>query len=404
MTIEEIVARLQAVVDGAEGRDLTDEEATEYADLEAQLAIARRSVEIRARQTAYTTPATPTVEIPSVTPTRDPDAELERAFDHYLRTGIPNQDIQQLRVTGGDVQYRAQNEGAGSAGGYTIPTGFRQIIIERMKAYGGFAPNAQEITTATGQILEWPTLDDTSNQAEIVAEGATFAAGADLVFGIKQLGAYKYMAGGASNAPLKVSYELLQDSAFDVQGLLAKAFATRMGRKQAVDFITGTGTGQPQGLVTPQTVWSSIASTTVPVYSELVNTVHALDPAYRAGAKWLMNDASLGIIRAMVDSQNRPLWEPMAQSGMGEMPAGMLLGYPVIIDQAMPAIATSGSTKWLAFGDFNESYVIRRVRDIQMVVLNELFAANGQVGFMAWARADGTVQDPNAYVVLGSHT
>ena len=74
-----------------------------------------------------------------------------------------------------------------------------------------------------------------------------------------------------------------------------------------------------------------------------------------------------------------------------------LLGYPVVIDQAMPSKAAAA--KFLAFGDLNRAYVVRRVKDITLVVLNELYAANGQTGFMAWARADGAVQDPNAIVV-----
>lgn len=406
MTIEEIIAALAAIVDGAENRDLNDDEAERYTALEAELAekraaieaeqaAAQRSVEIRARQVAYTTPATPTVT-PARTTVSDPDAVLERAFEAYLRTGQSNQDI---------VELRAQSEGSSAGGGYLVPPGFRMLLVERLKAYGGLAMQAQEIQTDSGQSLEWPTVDDTSNVGEIVAEGGTFAAGADITFGTKTLGAYRYAAGGASNLPLKVSYELLQDSAFDVQAYLARAMGTRLGRIQATHWVTGTGTSQPQGITTPTTVFTTIASTTTPVYAELVKTVHALDPLYRMNAKWLMNDATLSLIRQMVDSNARPLWLPQEMSGMAEpMPGGTLLGYPVVIDQAMPSIAASGSTKFLLFGDLAETYVVRRVKDIQMVVLNELYAANGQVGFMAWARADGTVQNANSSVILGSHS
>jgi HK97 family phage major capsid protein len=269
-----------------------------------------------------------------------------------------------------------------------------------MKAFGGLQAAATNITTASGQSLDWPTVDDTSHTGEIVAESGTFAAGADITFDHKTLGAYKYMAGGASNLPLKVSYELLQDSAFDIQGFLTRALGTRIARIQATHWVTGTGSSQPEGILQNKSAYDAIASNTSgPTYGELVDTVHALDPDYRQGASWLMSDATLAVVRKMVDDNSRPLWLPASESGMGAMPGGTLLGYPVIIDQAMPDIGDVA--KFLVFGDLAQAYVVRRVKDITMVVLNELYAANGQVGFMAWARADGCVQDSNAYVVLG---
>ncbi|HKX46756.1 MAG TPA: hypothetical protein VJP77_08640, partial [Planctomycetota bacterium] len=77
MTIEEILAAQQAVVDGAADRPLTDEEVSTYEGLEAQLAVANRDREIRARHTAYNTPA-PGRVIPGDTSTRDPHADLNR--------------------------------------------------------------------------------------------------------------------------------------------------------------------------------------------------------------------------------------------------------------------------------------------------------------------------------------
>src|SRR3546814_15198662 len=89
--------------------------------------------------------------------------------------------------------------------------------------------------------MEWPTVDDTGNVGEIVAEGGTFASGADIVFGTASLGAYKYMAGGGSNAPLRVSFELAQDAAFDVEGLVSRKLGERIGRLQSTHLGTGPG-------------------------------------------------------------------------------------------------------------------------------------------------------------------
>lgn len=408
-TIDEILADMSAITEAAEAeeREFADDEVERYHVLEGELARVKMTDEIKARQAAYMTPVGTAIERQITGANADPEAELERAFDHYLRTGKPNADLAELRANVDGVEFRAQGETISTAGGYLVPQGFRMTLIERLKAFGGLANAAMEITTDTGQPLEWPTVDDTGNVGEIVAEGSTFAAGADITFGTKTLVAYKYMAGGSGNVPLKVSVELLQDSAFDLQAYLTRALGTRLGRIQATHWCVGTGTNQPQGIVTPKTPFANIAATTgtfAPTYGELVQTIHALDPAYRAGAAWLFADATLSAIRQIVDSAGRPLWLPQAESGLGALPGGSLLGYPVVIDQAMPALAASGAPKAIVFGNLNETYVVRRVRDIQMVVLDQLYMPNGQIGFMAWARADGCVQDANSYVVLASHT
>jgi HK97 family phage major capsid protein len=263
-----------------------------------------------------------------------------------------------------------------------------------MKQFGGIANASEIFTTNEGNLVNYPTVDDTSNVGEIVAEGGTFAAGADFTFATRTLSAYKYMGGGAGNVPLKVSWELLQDSAFDVPGFVARKLGERIARLQAQHWATGTGTGQPQGLVTPITTSGTIGTLAL---ADLVATILFLDPAYRAGASWVMNDATYGTIMGLNDSTGRPLLTGVNDGITGQLSQPRLLGYPVIIDQAMPSKATGA--KYIAFGDIGEAYVIRRVKDVTLVTLNELYAPNGQTGFMAWARADGAVQNVNAVVV-----
>ena len=386
MNAEQILEALQAIIDGAKGEDgeerpLTDEEAARYEELEGKLEMARKSAEIRSRQRAYIAPVRNDLHVNAGTG-EDPH---ERAFDQYLRTGRPPLEL---------AEYRAQSEGTNTAGGYLVPRGFRNKLIERMKLYGGIAENVEVITTSEGNALDYPTLDDTANVGEIVAEGGTFAAGADLVFGTRSLVAYKYMAGGAGNLPLKVSWELLQDSAVDISGLVARALGTRIARLQAVHWATGTGSGQPQGIVTPITTSGTITTVS---YAELLATVNFLDPAYWSGAKWLMNQATWASIQGLVDTTGRPLINGQSDSIGGPIGGRTLLGFPVVLDQAMPSKAAAA--KFLAFGNLSEAYVIRRVKDVTLVTLTELYAANGQTGFMSWARADGAVQNPNAIVV-----
>lgn len=398
-TTEETYEAMQAIMDAAEGRDLTNEEIQRYEDLEKTLQAQNRSTEMRNRHKAYATPVNTVDATVFNANTHKENDTLERAFDHYLRTGKENQDI---------VELRAQGEGIGSEGGYLVPDGFRQKLVDRMKAFGGVANVVETITTSTGNPLPWPTVDDTANVGEIVAEGGTFASGADLVFGTKSLGAYKYMAGGASNVPLRVSVELLQDAAFDVQGLVSRKLGERIARIQARHIVLGNGAGEPLGI---QFGLTGVEISNGLAYNDLVNVIHAVDPAYRetGRCRWAFNDTSLATIEKMVDSNGDPLWRPfdasMATNAQGGS-RGTLLGYPVTIDQAFGDIdLTSGAlNNWGVFGDLAEGYVVRRVRDVQIIVNPWTRAANGQVEFTAWARMDATQQNTNAYTAIGGFT
>lgn len=395
-TIEDILADQQAIIDAAEGRNLTDEECDRYEALETELTAARRSNEIRARQAAYTGPAPTNLPLGPVAPAK-PDNGLDLAFEAYLRTGRPNADIAELEVT------NAQSAGMGSEGGYLVPPGFRQKLVERMKAFGGIATVAEEVTTTTGNPLPWPTVDDTGNTGEVVTEGGTHSTQGDLVFGSKQLSAYEYQSGGAGGVPLRLSWTLLQDSAFDVSGLVARKLGERIARGQAGHLAAGNGVGQPLGLVQGLTGIEPADDTAGITYNDLLTFIHSVDPAYRNPdtCEWVFNDSSLKTIGQIKDSNGDPLWRSMT-STMGDGPyTGRLLGYKYVIDQGMPNISiANNSINWGAFGDIREGYVIRRVRDIQIVVNPWSRAANRQTEFTAWARMDATQQNTSAYVAL----
>lgn len=386
--IEKIIEKMEAIVAlaDAESRSLSDEEVATYEGLEAELAQARKEAELRKRHTAYTTPVTGPVLVNGAD---KGDAVLERAFEHYLRTGQRNMDI---------VELRAQGTDSDAAGGYLVPDTFRQKLTERMVSYGGIATVAETISTSTGAPLSWPTVDDTSHSGEIVAEHGTGAAGADITFGTKTLGAFKYMSFGASNLPLRISVELLQDAAFDVMGFVTRALGTRIARAQATDFATGAGTTEPLGLMSQAAAVSLATSSGNFTYAKLLDLVHSVDPDYRAGAHFVMNDSVLKTIRTLEDGNNRPLWLPSDGGLANALPGGTLMGYPVVIDQAVAGLGDAA--KIMAFGDIREAYVIRRVKDVTLVVDPYSRAANGEVQITAWARADATVQNANAYAIL----
>lgn len=398
-TIEEITAAMTALVDGAADRSLTDDEVTQYEGLEKELAAAQKTEQIRARNAAYNT-----VTIPAGVPrTRaaDPDApsDLDLAFRNYLATGIPNADISGLAVT------NAQGEGSSAAGGYLVPTEFQKKIVDRMVAYGGLAAEVETINTATGGPLDFGTLDDTSNTGDIAAEHAAPASGDDLVFGKKSLGAYRYTSAGAgSNLPVRVSTALIRDAAVNIESIVADKLAERIYRKQAAHWCTGTGVGEPLGLVSGSlTADRDLDTPDVPDYEDLVDIEDLLDPAYEPGAKWVMRKNTWSQLRLIVDTAGRPILQD-STDGITGRPQRSLLGYPVVIDQAMPLLSSAGDTFPIAFGDFRKAYVRRNVGGVSILVNPYSRMKEGEIEYHGEMYADGLVQNRNAYVIAQNNT
>lgn len=396
MSVDDILAALAAIITEAGDNDLTDEQAERYEQLEGQLAVARRTAEIRSRQAAYETPVRNDLHV-HVGTARQDDA-LDRAFDHYLRTGVANQDIQELR---------AQGTSPDSAGGYTVAPGFRQKLVEVQQAFGGLANEVEVITTSTGATMEYPTLDDTGNVGVVTAEGSTFGAGADLEFGTVSLGSFKYTSQGASTSPLRVSVELLQDAEFDVAGLVARKLGTRLARAEASAWASGVGTTEPFGILMGTTSQSYIISDSNGsgiTYETLLALEDTLDPAYEGNARWVFSKSMWTQVRSITDGNGRPVIFDEAASGIGGRPQKTLLGYPVTIDQSFTFPTADTDTGFAVLGDLREAYVIRRVAPVNIIVNPYTRANYGQVEYVAWERVDGNVQNSAAYSIAKTAT
>ena len=385
-TTSEIVAGMTATIElaKAEARALSDAEVITYEAAEAELKGVQKTDELAARLVAYKTPIVGVPALIKATPKGD--AALDFAFDCYLRTGQPNADITALRF--------AQTEGSTTGGGFTVPDGFRAKLTERQVAYGGLMNAAEQLVTTDGRPLPWPTVDDTAaTAADVVAEGASSAAGADLTFGEKTVNAYRYAATGTGNIPLKVSVELLQDAAFDIGAFVARALANRLNRKFAVDILQANGSSKPEGLMygTAGTIEANLGTTS----ASLSNLVHKLDPAYRPTASWIMNDATAARIEGLLDANNRPLLVNSTLGLESTIARTTLLGYPVIIDQAC-FDWTGDNVIGIAFGDLRQAYLVRKVKDVQVLV--NPYTQPGYIVYDAWMRADGVIQNAWAYV------
>lgn len=278
----------------------------------------------------------------------------------------------------------------GSEGGYSVQSDVARSLVESLKAFGGMREVATVIQTEMGNPLSFPTTDGTSEAGELIAENTT-ATAADPTFGTVALNAYKF-----SSKIVAVPFELLQDSQVDIEAFINARLVERIGRATNAYFTTGTGTAQPRGVVTGASSGKvgTTGQTATVIIDDLIDLVHSVDPAYRMrSCRFMMNDASLKVIRKLKDSQNRPVYLPGYDGLAGPMP-DTLMGYGVTVNQDIATMAANA--KSILFGDFSK-YVIRDVMSATLFRFSDsAYAKLGQVGFLMWSRSGGNLLDTAA--------
>lgn len=342
-------------------------------------------------------PSEPVVEPAAGDPEpKETTPEYREVFSKALRFGVSSLEDEERAVLidhRADLpqEVRAQATGTDSAGGYTVPEGFSGEIDKALAAWGPMwdADIVRELNTSAGNPLPWPTVDDTAKSGAIIAENtaATDDGGADVVFGEKVLNAYLY-----DTEIVRIPIQLLQDSAFDMEELLGDLFGERLGRAANAALTTGTGSSQPNGIVTASSAGKTAAATAAITADELIDLQHSVDPAYRASPKcrWMFNDSTLAAIRKLKDGDGNYLWQ------MGDVRNGepsLILGHPYSVNQAMADIGTS--EKPVLFGDFGR-YVVRKVLGFQVLTLRERYAESFQVGMIGFKRFDGELLNTGA--------
>ena len=297
------------------------------------------------------------------------NGEQKAAFEMYLRKGT----IPEIS--------NAMSKGADADGGYTVPEELASYVIDALKAFGGMRTAASVMSTESGIEMKWPTSDGTKEVGEIVGENAAVTEQA-ITFGVTNLLVYKY-----SSKKLALSVELIQDSGIDIVRYVIDRLSTRIARIQNQHYTTGTGTGQPKGIVTAATVGVTGAIS----YDTMLQLKHSIDPAYRGQAAWMMSDAAVLSLALLKDTMGRPIWHPSMTAGSPDI----LLGQRIIINNDMP------EDKPIIYGNLG-AYQIRDVRNSASLRRfdDSAFALNGQVGFCQWIRSGGNLLDTNAVRVL----
>jgi HK97 family phage major capsid protein len=386
-----------------ENRSLTQEEINNYNAAEARMEALDQeltSIDVHEKQSKLeerwkARPENASVNGGGATPDGErtaPDEQELRyaeAFSSWTRHGTEELEPEQRQLLRqrftSATEFRAQGVGVTTAGGYAVPQLFRNRLIEVQKTFGSVRSVAEVITTETGASLPWPTMDDTANVGAILAEN-TQVTEQDVALGQASLDVYMY-----TSKLVRVSVQLIQDSAFDVDSWLPRVLGTRIARIQNQHFTTGTGTGQPEGIQTNATsaVTFPTGNVTSVAYDSLVDLIEAVDPAYQANAAWMVKNSAA--FRKLKDSQNRPLWQPALTAQQPDT----FLGYPIIRNPDMPTPAAS--TKSILFGDFREAYVIRDVLALQTMRLTERYADFLQVAFLLFQRSGARPQQTAAY-------
>ena len=281
----------------------------------------------------------------------------------------------------------ALQEGTDSEGGYLVPDEYERTLVEALEEENVFRQLAKVIRTSSGD-RKIPVVATKGTASWIDEEGAYTES--DDSFGQVSIGAYKV------GTMIKVSEELLNDSVFDLESYIAKEFARRIGAKEEEAFFTGDGSGKPLGILAAtggaETGVTATSSTAVTA-DELMDLFYSLKSPYRKKAVWVLNDSTIKAVRKLKDSTGQYLWQPSLMAGTPDT----LLGRPVKTSAYMPVIAAGAKT--IAFGDFSYYWIAdRQGRSFKR--LNELYAANGQVGFLGSQRVDGKLVLSEAVKVL----
>ena len=302
------------------------------------------------------------------------DIKRGRSSDSY-RDAFWNQ----ARAKNGSISYEVRNalqEGVDSEGGYLVPDEFERTLVQSLENETIVRQHATVITTESGS-RKIPIVTEKGTASWVEEEG--IIPDGDDVFGQQQIDAHKV------GTIIKVSEELLNDSAFDLESYFSAEFTRRIGDKEEESFFTGNGVKKPLGVLADEggaEIGITTASATAITADDIVDLFYSLKAPYRKKAIWVLNDATVAAIRKLKDENGQYLWQPALHDGDHET----LLGKRIYTSPFMPEL--QAGQKSVLFGDFTYYWIGDR-EGITFKRLNERFADSGRVGFLATKRLDG---------------
>jgi HK97 family phage major capsid protein len=192
-----------------------------------------------------------------------------------------------------------------------------------------------------------------------------------------------------SGGLVKVSRELLEDSAINLPAFLSQIFQEAAGQFEDVGIISGNNTTNYAGIMSDSSVaFYTMANATSVVGADLIGTYYALNAQHRANASWVMKST----IAALVNSIAITAAGVHSIPSLTAAPADFILGRPNVMTDVVSGLGgTITSTEKIAiFGDFRQYYVFDRV-GFTIRRNDSLYMGNDQIGFFASRRGDGQV-------------
>jgi len=324
-------------------------------------------------------------------PTDAEKREQVNIFLHAMQHGVADLTKEERAMLGNKVEVRGtstQVVGTAGLGGYLVPVLLQNEIIKLAKDYSGIMQVGRVRYTSTGGQITFPSRNTTGRKAVKTAESGSIAK-QDITYTQVVMDSYKY------TDKLGVSWELLQDSEFDIEAEFMDAFGESFGRAMNETLTVGDGSGDPNGVVTASTLGVTAASATAITLGEVIDLEYSVDPAYRRvpTCGYMLNDKLLSVIKKLSLAATNDFagtWQPSFRDGA----PSMINGYPYWINQDMDSTVDAES-KILLFGDFNK-YNIRIAKD--MVIMKNEYSSmdNGEVNFVGFARWDGELFDTTA--------
>lgn len=376
----------KAFLDSKRGSDglLSAEDTATYDKMEADVVNLGKEIDRLERQAAIDAELSrPTASPITNQPGEKPGSESKtgRASDVYNQAFWDN--IRQRNFY--DVK-NALQIGTDSEGGYLVPDEYERTLVQELEEENIFRKLATVIRTSNGD-RKIPIVTSKGTASWMDEEGAFIES--DDSFGQTSIAAYKL------GTMIKVSDELLNDSVFDLQAYIAGEFGRRIGAKEEEAFFIGDGIGKPTGIfaVTGGAEEGVTSAGANIAFDDVMDLFYSLKSPYRKKAVWVLNDSTVKALRKLKDGNGNYIWQPSVQVGVPDM----ILNRPYHTSSYIPDL-TAGN-KVMAFGDFSYYWIAdRQGRSFKR--LNELYAATGQVGFLASQRVDGKLILPEAVKTL----
>jgi len=320
------------------------------------------------------------------------DAEHSKAFDAFVRRG------EDTELAG--LQRKAMQSGSDPDGGWLAPVEMERTIDRIAPTMSAMYRLADVIQTGAAK---WEKLVKTSGMTmRRVADGQTGGESTAPKFAKVSIEVF------TSEVEPHVNNETLEDSFVDLAADLAEEAAIGFAEGAGAEFISGDGVGKARGILSYDTVenasyaWGSVgyivsgksaALASVAPADAIINLMAALPTKYRQGAAFLMNDATLNVLRQVKDGSGQYyLWQPDPTAPFG----GKLLGAPVEVDDNMPAMAAGSFS--IAYGNFKRAYAIVNRNGIS--VIRDNITSKGKTLFNFRRRFGGGIKHYEAIKLM----